>query len=794
MVFRRFFRSKRKNQRKVSVDRDSVDSGKLSRVTSVSSLSRCCSTSSLSDEQDGSSSDYAEYHRRTYAAMEITRSMLCIQEELGQLSLESPDDRSTDTSDIPSQPSLHNPSGINKVEHAGWLDWTRLTKLSVCWRPFCSFVDKFSSPEFKTNIQDEWEIPFESISDLQWLGSGAQGAVFSGKLRSEIVAVKKVREQKETDIRHLRKLNHPNIVKFKGVCTQAPCYCIVMEYCAYGPLYNLLKDGEEVPPQRLYNWARQIAAGMNYLHSKQIIHRDLKSPNVLIGSKEEAKISDFGTCREWNNKSTKMSFAGTVAWMAPEVIRNEQCSDKIDIWSYGIVLWELLTCETPYKDVDSSAIIWGVGSSSLHLPIPSTCPDGFQLLMKMCWSNAPSSRPSFKQILSHLDIASQEVLRIQPEPYYKMQMIWKEEIRVHMLEMQANKSHVPKFEEFEDDLIKKRENELKHAQDVREHYERKLERANQLYLELSAVRMHLDQREQELLKREKQTAKICRKRLVPKIKERLNKGNKRCCESSPTSPDSPVHLAAYESPVQVPLVTHLNSRARPESIAMSTTTAPQQPSFRPRTSRSRPRKATLVTSPTHSPNHHTRRSYTMSAEAGGIVVSTQTQTEPLTMEPMSPTTADVLNGNVVAVRHQEEGAAIRLSDDENLEKLGARVSAIKSYHHTNNINANVYVGGHDSMSSSRDEDDLLENAFALRRKSASRRPIGPGCRTRKPKLAISHVLCQQSDEDNTSDSMARSTQSSTLESPPINQGSKLTKSSDTENGDFALPSVSHHSV
>lgn len=80
-------------------------------------------------------------------------SMLCIQEELGQLSLESPDDRSTDTSDIPSQPSLHNPSGINKVEHAGWLDWTRLTKLSVCWRPFCSFVDKFSSPEFKTNIQ-----------------------------------------------------------------------------------------------------------------------------------------------------------------------------------------------------------------------------------------------------------------------------------------------------------------------------------------------------------------------------------------------------------------------------------------------------------------------------------------------------------------------------------------------------------------------------------------------------------------------------------------------------------------
>lgn len=92
--------------------------------------------------------------------------------------------------------------------------------------------------------------------------------------------------------------------------------------------------------------------------------------------------------------------------------------------SYGIVLWELLTCETPYKDVDSSAIIWGVGSNSLHLPIPSTCPDGFQLLMKMCWSNTPSSRPSFKQIQAHLAIASQEVLRIQPEDYYKKQVIY----------------------------------------------------------------------------------------------------------------------------------------------------------------------------------------------------------------------------------------------------------------------------------------------------------------------------------------------------------------------------------
>lgn len=90
--------------------------------------------------------------------------------------------------------------------------------------------------------------------------------------------------------------------------------------------------------------------------------------------------------------------------------------------SYGVVLWELMTCETPYKDVDSSAIIWGVGSNSLHLPIPSSCPDGFRLLIKQCWAAKPRNRPSFKHIMMHLDIAGSQVLVNTPDEYFKTQV------------------------------------------------------------------------------------------------------------------------------------------------------------------------------------------------------------------------------------------------------------------------------------------------------------------------------------------------------------------------------------
>ncbi|UYV74294.1 MAP3K13 [Cordylochernes scorpioides] len=371
-----------------------------------------------------------------------------------------------------------------------------------CFRPFWGILGKTN----KRN-QDNWEIPFEIIQDLTWIGSGAQGAVYKGRLSGDLVAVKKVRERSEIEIRHLAKLRHKNIVAFKGVCSSDPVFCIVMEYCEKGQLYDVLRSGASISPITVVDWSHQIASGMAYLHQHKIIHRDLKSPNVLITKDDVLKISDFGTSKQWSEHSATMSFAGTVAWMAPEIIKNEPCSDKVDVWSFGVVLWELLTCEAPYRDMDSSAIIWGVGSNTLRLHIPASCPEGFRLLMTQCWSIKPRNRPSFRNILLHLQIASADLVATPEEQFYATQDGWRQEVRMHMAHLAPERGSIPRPPAV-DHRVRLQE-ELRHAQDIRRLYETKLEKANQLYLSIASCASQLDRRERDLIRLWCGTTGVC---------------------------------------------------------------------------------------------------------------------------------------------------------------------------------------------------------------------------------------------------------------------------------------------
>ncbi|KYO18808.1 hypothetical protein Y1Q_0009228 [Alligator mississippiensis] len=220
---------------------------------------------------------------------------------------------------------------------------------------------------------------------------------------------------------------------------------------------------------------------MRYLHEQAavpVLHRDLKSSNILLLEKIEdddifnktLKITDFGLAREWH-KTTKMSAAGTYAWMAPEVIKCSMFSKGSDIWSYGVLLWELLTGEVPYRGIDGLAVAYGVAVNKLTLPIPSTCPEPFAKLMKECWEQDPHIRPSFALILEQLTAIEEAVMTEMPqESFHSMQDDWKLEIQQIFNELRTKEKELRSREEeltraalqqkSQEELLKRREQQL----------------------------------------------------------------------------------------------------------------------------------------------------------------------------------------------------------------------------------------------------------------------------------------------------------------------------------------------
>nr|XP_060639652.1 mitogen-activated protein kinase kinase kinase 10 [Anolis sagrei ordinatus] len=388
----------------------------------------------------------------------------------------------------------------------GWWTGKLQDKVGIFPSNYVTSNHKYTQIQGSLTFPPPLEISFQELELDEIIGVGGFGKVYKGLWRGEEVAVKATRQDPEEDIavtvenvrqeaRLFAMLRHPNIIALKAVCLNPPNLCLVMEYARGGALNRALA-GKKVPPHVLVNWAVQIARGMNYLHNEAIvpiIHRDLKSINILILERIEnedlssctLKITDFGLAREWH-KTTKMSAAGTYAWMAPEVIRHSLFSKSSDVWSFGVLLWELLTGEVPYREIDALAVAYGVAMNKLTLPIPSTCPEPFAHLLEECWSSDPHSRPDFSSILQQLVAIEQSAMFQMPlESFHSLQQDWKVEIAGMFLDLRTKEKE-----------LRSREEELLRAAEEQKTQEAELRRREQ---ELAEREIDIVERELNLI-------------------------------------------------------------------------------------------------------------------------------------------------------------------------------------------------------------------------------------------------------------------------------------------------------
>jgi len=286
-----------------------------------------------------------------------------------------------------------------------------------------------------------WTVVFKDLQMERQIGEGSFGRVYLAKWNETLVAVKilismssghtsddshmtasnpvLVSLAKETNM--MAALRHPNVVGFLGVCMDPPS--IITEYCARGSLTDVLRGSKASPAKAsLLDWARRLnmildaAKGMLYLHnhSPPIIHRDLKSPNLLVDKHWRLKVSDFNLSKLLEEGAVMSSMAATnPRWLAPEILGGNNATFASDIYSFAVVMWEMMTWELPWGVTNPWQVVTMVTDGGrLSIPPRSQLPgpdndtfeglDAYIALMKRCWAHIPEDRPSFKEIISEL--------------------------------------------------------------------------------------------------------------------------------------------------------------------------------------------------------------------------------------------------------------------------------------------------------------------------------------------------------------------------------------------------------
>ncbi|XP_033978433.1 tyrosine-protein kinase Lck [Trematomus bernacchii] len=261
--------------------------------------------------------------------------------------------------------------------------------------------------------QDEWEIPRESLKLEQKLGAGQFGEVWMGVYNNDRrVAIKNLKigtmtvEAFLAEANMMKNLQHPRLVRLFAVVTQEPIY-IVTEYMENGSLVDYLKttEGSSLPMNTLIDMAAQVADGMAFIEQKNYIHRDVRAANILVSCELICKIADFGLARliEDNEYTAREGAKFPIKWTAPEAINYGTFSIKSDVWSFGILLTEIVTYgRIPYPGMSNPEVIQNL-DRGYRMPRPENCPEGLFNVMCLCWGENPEDRPTFEYLRSVLE-------------------------------------------------------------------------------------------------------------------------------------------------------------------------------------------------------------------------------------------------------------------------------------------------------------------------------------------------------------------------------------------------------
>ncbi|OVA19312.1 Protein kinase domain [Macleaya cordata] len=272
---------------------------------------------------------------------------------------------------------------------------------------------------------DDWTIDLRKLNMGMAFAQGAFGKLYKGTYNGEDVAIKilerpensperaqLMEQQFQQEVMMLATLRHPNIVRFIGACRKPMVWCIVTEYARGGSVRQFLmrRQNRSVPLRLAVKQALDVARGMAYVHGLGFIHRDLKSDNLLISADKSIKIADFGVARIEVQTEGMTPETGTYRWMAPEMIQHRPYTQKVDVYSFGIVLWELITGMLPFQNMTAVQAAFAVVNKGVRPIVPNDCLPVLSEIMTRCWDANPEVRPPFTEVVRMLENAEMDIM------------------------------------------------------------------------------------------------------------------------------------------------------------------------------------------------------------------------------------------------------------------------------------------------------------------------------------------------------------------------------------------------